>query len=69
VNIPVVGIGGIMSAGDALEFFIAGASAVQIGTANLINPRATAEIIEGLNDYLLRHGISSIDDMIGTLTQ
>lgn len=67
VRIPVVGIGGIMTADDALEFLIAGASAVQVGTANFVNPHATVEIIEGIEAYLVRHGCSSVKDMIGTL--
>jgi dihydroorotate dehydrogenase (NAD+) catalytic subunit len=67
VNIPVIGIGGIVTAEDALEFLIAGATAVQIGTANFINPRATIEIIEGLTTYLSDNGIEGIDEIIGTI--
>lgn len=67
VRIPVVGIGGIVNAGDALEFLIAGATAVQIGTANFLNPEGTLKIIEGITDYLRRHGIRKITDLIGTL--
>lgn len=67
VSIPVVGIGGIMTAEDALEFMIAGASAVQIGTANFINPCATIEIIDGISHYLHDHKIKSIKDIVGTL--
>jgi dihydroorotate dehydrogenase (NAD+) catalytic subunit len=67
VQIPVVGIGGIMSAQDALEFIIAGASAVQVGTANFVNPRATMEIIDGIIVYLQRQKLASIRDLIGSL--
>jgi dihydroorotate dehydrogenase (NAD+) catalytic subunit len=67
VSVPVIGIGGIMSAGDALEFFIAGASAVQIGTANFVNPRVTMEVVEGIERYLADHRIEKLTDVIGTL--
>jgi dihydroorotate dehydrogenase (NAD+) catalytic subunit len=67
VNIPVIGIGGIMTAADALEFFIAGATAIQVGTANFINPRATIDIIDGLEKFLLERGIGKITDLVGTL--
>jgi dihydroorotate dehydrogenase (NAD+) catalytic subunit len=67
VSIPVIGIGGIMTAADALAFIIAGAAAVQVGTANFINPQAIQEIIEGIRDYLLRHGMSHIRELIGSL--
>jgi dihydroorotate dehydrogenase (NAD+) catalytic subunit len=67
VSVPVIGVGGIMKAGDALEFLIAGARAVQVGTANFINPRSTVEIIEGIAAYMEHKGIDDIDDLIGTL--
>jgi dihydroorotate dehydrogenase (NAD+) catalytic subunit len=67
VRVPVIGIGGIMKAEDAIEFFIAGASAVQIGTAHFINPRAALDIIDGIEAYLVRHGIAKISDLIGSL--
>ncbi|MHB8908287.1 MAG: dihydroorotate dehydrogenase [Syntrophales bacterium] len=67
VKIPVIGIGGIMTAGDALEFLIAGANAVEIGTANFIRPSATVEIIDGIGDYLIRHGMGKISELIGSL--
>jgi len=67
VNIPVVGIGGIMTAKDALEFLIAGAMAVQIGTANFINPHATTDIIDGIENFLMERNISDIADIIATL--
>jgi dihydroorotate dehydrogenase (NAD+) catalytic subunit len=67
VKIPVIGIGGITTAGDALEFLITGARAVEIGTANFIRPSATIEIIDGIGDYLIRHGIGKITELIGSL--
>ncbi len=67
VKIPVIGIGGIMTAEDAIAFLIAGASAVQVGTANFVNPRVTIDIIEGLEGYLDHHNINHIDEVIGTL--
>lgn len=67
VKVPVIGIGGIMSTEDALEFIIAGASAVQVGTANFVNPRITMEIIEGLANHLETYGISSIKDLTGSI--
>ena len=67
VNIPVIGVGGIMTAEDALEFLIAGAVAVQVGTANFINPRATINIIEGIEAFLEERSIAVIGDIIGTL--
>lgn len=65
VSVPVIGIGGITSAEDAIEFLLAGAKAVQIGTANFINPRATEEIITGIGAYLDRHRIDSVGELIG----
>jgi len=67
VKIPVIGIGGIMTAEDALEFLIAGATAIQIGTANFINPRTTTDIIDGIENFLAQRNIASVTDMIGTL--
>lgn len=67
VKIPVIGIGGIMTAKDALEFLIAGAVAVQIGTANFVNPKATTEVIDGIESYLFERGIVRLEDIIGTL--
>jgi len=65
VSIPVIGIGGIMNAEDALEFLILGAKAVQIGTANFINPRATLNIIDGIQNYLIDNKIEDINEIIG----
>jgi len=67
VNVPVIGIGGIITAKDALEFLIAGAVAVQIGTANFINPHATTDIIDGIESFLIERNISNISDIIATL--
>ena len=67
VNIPVIGLGGIMNWKDAIEFLLAGASAVQIGTANFIDPAVTVKVSEGINDYLDRHGFTSVKDIIGGL--
>jgi len=67
VKVPVIGLGGITSAEDALEFLIVGAKAVQVGTANFVNPRATLEIIAGLESYLRDQGLVDINQVIGTL--
>jgi dihydroorotate dehydrogenase (NAD+) catalytic subunit len=67
VKIPVIGMGGIMNATDAIEFFLAGASAIQVGTANFIDPMATQHIISGIDNYLLRHKFKSISDVVGCL--
>jgi dihydroorotate dehydrogenase (NAD+) catalytic subunit len=67
VNIPVVGLGGITNATDAIEFLLAGASAIEVGTANFIDPAVTGKIVDGINDYLDRHGFSSVRDIIGAL--
>lgn len=67
VKIPVIGLGGISSAEDAIEFFLAGASAIQIGTANFIDPSITIKVIDGIDNYLNRHGFTSVTDIIGAL--
>lgn len=67
VSIPVIGLGGIASAADALEFLMAGAKAVQVGTANFIDPAVTMKIIDGLEDYCKRHRINDINDIIGII--
>ncbi|MEA3486905.1 MAG: dihydroorotate dehydrogenase [Thermodesulfobacteriota bacterium] len=67
VSIPVIGVGGIMNARDALEFLIVGARAVQVGTANFINPGATVDIIDDIRKYMSKKGINNINDLIGTL--
>jgi len=67
VKVPVIGVGGIISALDALEFFIAGATAVQIGTANFVNPRATMDILQGIEAFLSEKGLGRLADIVGTL--
>ena len=67
VKIPVIGVGGITTARDALEFLIAGAAAIQIGTANFTNPLATLEIIDGISDFLVKNDTDKVTDIIGTL--
>ena len=67
VKIPVIGLGGICSATDAIEFLLAGASAIQIGTANFIDPSISEKVIDGIADYLQRHNFSSVQDIIGAL--
>lgn len=67
VKIPVIGLGGIMSGRDALEFILAGATAIEVGTANFINPKTTVEIIDYIDDYCQRHGVSDINQLIGII--
>lgn len=67
VKIPVVGLGGIMTAEDAIEFLMAGATAIEIGTANFIDPSVTIKVRDGINDWLDRHGCSSVQEIIGTV--
>ena len=67
VSVPVIGLGGIMTAGDALEFLIVGARAVQVGTAHFIHPHAAVDILEGIEDYLEQHQFDDINQLIGTL--
>ena len=67
VKIPVVGLGGIMTAEDAIEFLMAGATAIEIGTANFIDPTTTIKVRDGINDWLDRHGCRSIQEIIGCL--
>lgn len=67
VQIPVVGMGGIVTAADALEFLMAGAKAIEVGTANFLDPRTTVQIVEGLEDYCRRHNIEDINEIIGII--
>ena len=67
VNIPVVGLGGIMNAADAIEFLMAGATAVEIGTANFIDPTTTIRVIDGINEWLDNHGVKDVHEIIGCL--
>lgn len=69
VKIPVIGMGGIMTASDALEFFLAGASAVQIGTASFIDPQASVKILEGVENFLLKKGFSDIQEIVGYINR
>ena len=65
VNLPIIGMGGIATAEDALEFIMAGATAVSVGTANFYNPYATVEIAQGIEDYMKKHGVADIGELIG----
>ena len=65
VKIPVIGLGGIMTADDAIEFMLAGATAIQVGTANFIDPQVSIKIMQGIENYLVRHNISSVKELIG----
>lgn len=67
VKIPVIGMGGIMNATDAIEFLLAGASAIQIGTANFMDPTTPVKVLEGIEAYMNRHSIQRISDLIGAL--
>jgi len=67
IKIPIIGIGGIMNATDAIEFILAGATAIQIGTANFIDPITSIKVIEGINSYLIKHNIKTIKELIGGL--
>jgi len=67
VNLPVIGLGGIMNATDAIEFLLAGASAIQVGTANFIDPAISVKIVEGIEAYMLKHRISDVNELIGGL--
>lgn len=68
IDIPVIGMGGIMNASDAIEFILAGATAIQVGTANFIEPGVSGKIIKGIEAYLKKHKIEKIQDMIGKIT-
>jgi dihydroorotate dehydrogenase (NAD+) catalytic subunit len=67
VRLPIIGMGGITNATDVLEFLIAGATAVQIGTANFVDPMLWTRVLDGLRDYMARHGIPRLSDLSGTL--
>jgi dihydroorotate dehydrogenase (NAD+) catalytic subunit len=67
IKLPIIGIGGIMNAQDALEFILAGATPVEVGTANFVNPKASIEIIKGIRQYLVKHKIKDIKNLIGAL--
>lgn len=65
VNLPIIGMGGIADAKDAMEFILVGATAVSIGTANFNNPNTTIEVVDGIEEYMIRHNVSDIKDLIG----
>ncbi len=65
VDVPIIGMGGIATAQDALEFLMAGATAVSVGTANFVNPSATLDVIEGIKEYMRRHQVEDIQELIG----
>lgn len=67
VQIPVVGLGGIMTAEDAIEFLMCGASAIEIGTANFIDPAVTIKVRDGINEWLDRHGVADVNDIVGAI--
>jgi dihydroorotate dehydrogenase (NAD+) catalytic subunit len=67
VQIPVIGMGGIATGEDALEFILAGASAVAVGTANFANPRATMDVLGGIEEYMDRYGVNDIQELIGAV--
>lgn len=67
VKIPVIGMGGIATAEDAIEFLLAGATAVSVGAVNFMNPYATVEIIEGIEQYMTKYGVEDIQELIGAV--
>lgn len=67
VDVPVIGMGGIMNATDAIEFILAGSSVIQVGTANFIDPQVAVKVIDGIKDYMDRHSVSDIKDLVGAL--
>ena len=67
VKIPIIGMGGIMKPKDAIEFILAGATAVSVGTANFTNPRITEEIVTGIEDYMMKYGVTNIKDLVGAV--
>jgi dihydroorotate dehydrogenase (NAD+) catalytic subunit len=67
VKVPIIGMGGIMNATDAIEFILAGSTAIQVGTANFIDPAISIKILEGIEEYMDRHGVKSVAELIGAL--
>ena len=67
IKVPIIGMGGIATASDAIEFLLAGASAIEVGTYNFVDPTATVKIVDGIEDYMRRHGFSSVQDLVGAL--
>ena len=67
IKLPIIGMGGIATASDAIEFLLAGASAIEVGTYNFVDPTATVKIVDGIEDYMRRHGFASVNDLVGAL--
>ena len=67
VEVPIIGCGGIASANDALEFIMAGASAVEVGTTQFVNPRALLDVVDGIEDFMRRQGVKDISELIGAV--
>ena len=67
IKLPIIGMGGIATASDAIEFLLAGASAIEVGTYNFVDPTATVKIVDGIEDYMRRHGFASVSDLVGAL--
>ena len=67
IKLPIIGMGGIATASDAIEFLLAGASAIEVGTYNFVDPTATVKIVDGIEDYMRRHGFDSVRDLVGAL--
>ena len=67
VKIPVIGMGGVTTAEDALEFILAGATGVAVGTANFVNPMATIDVIDGIQSYMEKYGVKDIHELIGAV--
>jgi dihydroorotate dehydrogenase (NAD+) catalytic subunit len=67
VKIPIIGMGGIATAEDVLEFMIAGANAVQVGTMNFVDPFIWGKLLDGIRDYMVQHGIARLQDVVGTV--
>lgn len=67
VKIPVIGLGGIMNGRDAMEFILAGATAIEVGTANFVDPAVTVKIVDYINDYCERHNVADINDLVGAI--
>ena len=67
VSVPILGMGGVTTGTDAIEFMLAGATAVAVGTANFMNPQATVDVIDGIIDYCEEQGVNDVNDLIGAL--
>ena len=67
VNIPIIGMGGITNAADAIEMILAGATAVSVGTANFVNPKTTEQIVDGIAEYMYKYGVRDIKELVGAV--